>query len=192
MELRSQTNAGSTETTVQQYLVGPDQMLVEVLGGAFDFSASHGHSHWQNFALYEIWSVMPNGELNRLMADADKVGFCLLDLKPASGVWLTLNVRTDFDIAESPEYTSCENDRQGISVGWIDTYEAHLAGQVLDIEALNDGVYALRSTIDPAGVFKEADSENNAAMVYFLLHDDEVCVIGEEFSLLDRCDLPSR
>ncbi len=125
------------------------------------------------------------------MVAEDKVGFCLLDLDTVSGVWLTKNVRYELDILEDPEYTGCGDARQGISVGWVDTYESHLPGQALNIEGLNNGVYALRSTLDPVGVFHEADPENNSAVVYFLLHNDEICVMEEVFSLHNLCALPS-
>lgn len=192
MELRSQTDQSSGDFSVQQYLFGQDQMMVVDLEGAFTYSQSHGHTHWENFALYEIWTVTPAGELDQVMVAEDKVGFCLLDLDTVSGVWLSKNVRYELDILENPEYTGCGNTRQGISAGWVDTYESHLAGQALDIEGLNNGVYALRSTLDPVSVFHEADSENNSAVIYFVLHDNEICVMGEEFSLLNLCDLPSR
>jgi hypothetical protein len=192
MELRSETDQSSGDHIVRQYLFGPDQLVVDELEGKFEFSQAHGHTHWQKFALYEIWTISPSGTLDRLLVSEDKVGFCLLDLETVNGVWLAQNVRNELNTQESAVYTNCDTIRQGISVGWLDTYKSHLAGQALDIDDLDDGVYALRSTLDPDGVFNETESGNNSALVYFLLHDDEVCVIGEEFSLFDLCDLPSR
>jgi len=46
-----------------------------------------------------------------------------------------------------------------------------------------DGVYALRSTVDPANQLREADDTNNAATVYFELKGNRARVIESDDAL---------
>ncbi|MGB7875250.1 MAG: lysyl oxidase family protein, partial [Anaerolineales bacterium] len=79
--------------------------------------------------------------------------------------------------ASYQSYTACDQNSQGISVGWIDTYRHHLEGQCIDITFLPDGVYALRSVVDPDKKLWERNYENNDAILYFELAGKSVNVI---------------
>jgi hypothetical protein len=68
---------------------------------------------------------------------------------------------------------------QGISTGWIDIYEFDLAGQVVDISTVPDGVYALRSIADPEDQLRELDDANNAAMVFIHISGAQVRIIQD-------------
>lgn len=190
LEMRGEFFPQSSRIRVWQHLIGSEDRVVKELDGAFYYSSEHNHYHWPNFARYEIWTVETNGTLSRQMVSRDKVGFCIFETEIVSQKWLEENVERELDIPSSPEYTQCGINRQGISVGWVDVYEYDLAGQTLNIEDLDDNVYALRSTVDPEGVLNEIDPDNNTAVIYFYLGGDEVHVIGEEFSLLDVFNLP--
>lgn len=58
----------------------------------------------------------------------------------------------------------------GISPGWGDTYGSSLSGQELNIEAVPDGEFALRSVADPDNNLAESDE----AIVYLEIEADQV------------------
>ena len=60
-------------------------------------------------------------------------------------------------------YISCNQDRQGISVGGYDTYGYSYEGQYIDLPVdLSPGKYELKVTIDPEGQYKELTTSNNS------------------------------
>jgi hypothetical protein len=190
LELRGEYDEDSQELTVRQHLAGSDETTSEPLEGTFIYQPEHNHYHWQNFAQYELWAVETTGRLSRVILSEDKVGFCLNDDRRVADEWLEENVTEDLEIPDSNEYIDCYIDRQGISVGWVDVYEYDLPGQALVINQIRDGVYALRSVADPDGVLIEHNRANNAAVLYFLIQDNDLLIIGEEFSIFDLCAGP--
>ena len=100
-----------------------------------------------------------------MQAGRSKVSFCVRD---------TDRVR---DAAETPAdavYTTCEQDIQGLSVGWGDTYRFGIADQWIDIgdKPLPDGRYMLRSVADPRDLLDEGGNESeasNAAQTCFIV-----------------------
>lgn len=62
-------------------------------------------------------------------------------------------------------YSSCGRDLQGMSVGWGDTYGAHLAGQELDFSGNADGIYQLKIEIDPKKLLIESNKNDNTSCV---------------------------
>ncbi|HVI00932.1 MAG TPA: lysyl oxidase family protein [Enhygromyxa sp.] len=101
----------------------------------FTFSPCHEHHHFDNYARYTLLA----GE--EQVAAGHKQAFCLVDWEPYS--WP--------DAGESPFYT-CFN--QGLSLGWSDTYGAHLDCQWIDVTDLAPGEYTLRMEVNlpPEGV----------------------------------------
>lgn len=193
MELRGVLDEESRKIIVSQDLYGPDSEVIERRVSSFHFNPVHGHWHWEDFGHYEIWSTGPWGELVEVVARSDKVGFCMLDTSPITREWLDFLSITDFQVAERARYGECGWRLQGISVGWMDTYDADVPGQEIDVSTLPDGLYALRSTVDPQGLLFESDKENNSAMVYFQLEGDQLQVIDGDLQkrILRRCRVPS-
>jgi hypothetical protein len=120
--------------------------------------------------MFEIWSYdAADGRLDELKVTTGKATFCALDealADPASPD----NV--------PPQFLSCAEGRQGISAGWTDTYLAEIEGQELDIEALPNGRYALRTTIDPANRIQEIDDANNTSTVYVRIEGELLEVLA--------------
>jgi hypothetical protein len=58
-------------------------------------------------------------------------------------------------------YATCGNVIQGMSVGWGDTYGAHLSGQEIDFTDNADGIYQLKIEIDPNKVIVESNNNDN-------------------------------
>ena len=70
-------------------------------------------------------------------------------------------------------------------MGWIDIYRQYLAGQKIDITSLPNGIYALRSTVNPENNLMETTRENNTAILYIEIEDDRVKVIEPSDILSD-------
>jgi len=126
--------------------------------GTFQFDHRHGHLHLAGFARYELWSV-GEGQLTELVAQNEKVGFCLMD-----------NIVVDEGMAGEPVYPiDCEAEVQGISPGYGDVYVAQLYEQDIVISGLPDGRYALVNVANPERDILEADYENNVQTVYLTI-----------------------
>jgi len=114
---------------------------------------SHGHAHFNSFAKTQILDADDN-----VVAESRKYGFCLLDLQ-----------------CPNPHY-SCSF--QGITAGCSDVYAKGLPCQYVDItdDNLPDGVYKLRTTLDPDNVLSESNDVNNTVDVPFTIGDTpQIC-----------------
>jgi hypothetical protein len=147
--------------------------------GEFVFHREHDHWHWDDFALYEVWTVSVDGELLDLVSSSGKVGYCLRDDDP-----LPEDPSGNQLYAARAVYLGCGWRRQGISVGWMDTYARHTPGQFVDISGAPDGLYALRSTVDPDNRLLELDEANNSAVLFFTLQRNKLEVIGDSIKPL--------
>jgi len=165
-------DADKVSVTQHMYMMDSDSFK-EHKAGLFIFHPGHEHWHIENFALYEVWSLTPQATLDEVIAFTEKVSYCLRD-----------DSRSDLeDIAPGPRYVTCDRQLQGISSGWFDTYEFDTPGQIVDITEVPDGVYALRSTVDPANQLVEMDDTNNATAVYFVLADNQLQVLDRAGAL---------
>lgn len=170
IELSGTSNPDTGKVTVDQTIFTENGSEHEVTVGEFFFHTEHNHWHFGRFSRYEIWSLGSDGELESIVAFSDKISYCLRD-----------DSRADIPNAASRQtYSACDQNIQGISVGWIDTYRHHLDGQSIDITALPDGVYALRSVVDPDKKLWDRDYENNAAVIYIELEGNRVTVIDSK------------
>jgi hypothetical protein len=175
LEVLGELNPRTNRITVTQFANTLRGDIEEHTAGEFVFHPDHDHFHLENFALYEVRSLAANGDLNGGVAFTDKISYCLRD-----------NTRSDLrEAAPGPVYTVCDQNTQGMSVGWIDTYDFQTPGQIVAIGHVPDGVYALRSTVDPADQLWEADEANNSAFIYFELADRRVQAL-QRSDALDR------
>jgi len=152
---------------VIQRLYDTEGGYAEQAVGQFVFHPEHSHWHLDGFSLYELWSVNPDGTLDQVLATSGKVSFCLRDIRRSH----------EPVVAANAAFTSCGARRQGISAGWIDTYQYYLPGQTIDITGLPDGRYALMSTADPFNLLRESEEGNNFALVYLNLEGGRVQVL---------------
>lgn len=125
--------------------------------GSFTYHAGHNHIHFDDYATYSLQPVNAPGGSERL---GTKTTFCVMDTNKINGA-----------LPGAPSgavYSTCGNQIQGISVGWGDTYGAHLAGQEIDFTDNADGVYRLRIELDPKKLIVESNENDNVSCV--LLH----------------------
>ena len=182
LELRGRHDPQNKTVEVTQYLYGFDQVLVKGDVGEFDYHPEHEHWHWEDFSIYKIWTVEPDGDLGKVVVSSGKVGFCLLDTSPMDDEQLQERSHPMLETAQRRRYGQCSWRRQGITPGWLDTYFFYTPGQAMDVSDLSNGIYALRSMVDPDGLIYESNKNNNSALVYFTLYGDRFHVIGEGLS----------
>jgi hypothetical protein len=140
--------------------------------GWMQYHPSHGHIHIDDWGLYTLrlkdpsitdtlqWPVVNSGI---------KVSFCLIDLTTCSGslgdcIDASGNIlaNTNFQNYGLGGGYSCNNIKQGISVGKVDIYHQGLDESFVKIpyEACN-GTYFVMTQIDPDNHFLEMNENNN-------------------------------
>ena len=124
----------------------------DLLAGTFVWHPEHNHFHFQEYALYTLRPINRPGSSQR---QSYKTSFCVMD---------TTKVDTRLRGApKEPVYSTCNAVVQGMSVGWGDTYGAHLAGQAIDLTGNSDGLDQLTVAFDPSNRIREiSDSDNTA------------------------------
>lgn len=163
IEVRGRPALQSGRYRVSQRLYGSDgQVLVEPVVEQIVYHSDHAHWHLASFASYEVWRATFDGRLIMPVEVRGKISYCLFDDDPGAA-------------AAERGYETCEPELQGISSGWTDTYASDLADQWVDLTGLKDGVYVLRSVVNPRGVLRERTRENNDLLFSFRLE-------GLEFS----------
>jgi hypothetical protein len=106
--------------------------------GDFVWHPAHNHFHLENYMTYDLLKVEGNG-LVPLNRSTSKTSFCVMDYMPHGST------------TAPAVYTTCNNQVQGMSVGWADKYGYWLAGQEIDVTGLQNGTYLLRLTVNPQG-----------------------------------------
>ena len=167
------SGTGITEAYQRVYtddVSGAWSILDTIHAGTFECHASHGHWHFEGFALYELRSAASDGTIgDQVVASSEKISFCMMD---------TTRVSSSIQHSSNKTYSTCTRDEaQGISVGWADTYSWRLAGQSLDITNVPNGVYWLVSTADPEGRLLETDDGNNRGAVQVSIKGNKATVL---------------
>lgn len=162
LELIGVRNRTTNQVQVSQRVYAADpEIFDEYEVGEFIFDDEHNHWHFERFALYEVWSVDESGSLDTLVSSGEKVSWCVIDEALAE---------TDLPeemVSTRSNYSHCEGEVQGLSVGWVDIYESYLPRQWVEIAPLEDGLYVLVSTVNPDHLLYEEDVHNNSGLVYF-------------------------
>jgi hypothetical protein len=162
LELLGARNRTGDHIQVSQRVYAADpEIFNEYEVGEFIFDDEHNHWHFERFALYEVWSVDVRGALESLVSSGEKVSWCVIDEAP-------LETTSPGETVPAPRgYFHCEGEVQGLSVGWVDIYESYLPRQWVEIAPLQDGRYALVSTVNPDHLLYEAGLQNNTGLVFF-------------------------
>lgn len=114
----------------------------------FEFSACHGHYHFEGFADYRLLDAQ-----GRVVLRGHKQAYCMED---------SFQARLGPQVACTARST-CES--QGIQHGWADVYGNDLDCQWIDITGLPPGTYQLAVSLNPARVFEEVSFDNNTTVV---------------------------
>ncbi len=129
----------------------------------WEYDQCHEHFHFEAYAEYKLTDN--TGEQIRDLGH--KNGFSVQDLG-------------DYDLSERPCNRRYSSGNQGISSGCVDIYGPTLECQWVDITALPNGQYTLKVDTNPEGLIQETRTDNNPALVEFVLNDDDVYVSNFE------------
>lgn len=147
-----EVETGSGKQRVYQRIRLSDGSSVLNYAGSFTYHAEHDHIHFDDYAVYTLQPVNAPGGSERTGV---KTTFCVMDTTP---------VNTSLPGAPpQAAYTTCNKVLQGMSVGWGDTYGAHLAGQEVDFTDNADGIYQLKIEVDPKKLIVEANDNDNVS-----------------------------
>lgn len=184
LELIGFPNQAGDQINVSQRVFATDSdVFDEIEVGEFIFHEQHDHWHLEHFAVYEVWSIDEWGAPESVVSSGGKVSYCVMDVS------LSETDLPEGIVLPYKTYTHCEENRQGLSVGWIDTYKYFYPGQVVEVTGLEDGLYALVSTVDPNHLLHEGNIHNNSAVVYFEIRElslkpvDYLLITKENFPL---------
>ncbi len=173
LEVLGKSDLEKNITKASQRILKTDGTFEERQLGEFVFHPGHEHWHIENYSLFEFWSVKEEGQRDKLLATTNKMSFCLWDEEA-----FDLNLG---NAAQSQKYVSCNNEIQGVSVGWSDTYQASVEGQQLDISLVTDGSYLLRFVINPDRKILEADYSNNEVLLPIKIKGDNLITNAVSF-----------
>ena len=132
--------------------------------GQFVYHPSHNHTHFEGWALYRLREILPDDGVGEIVGTSKKTSFCLLD-----------SFHYDAELPNSPAnpvYAVCDNQAQGISVGYEDVYDKSIPGQWIEVTNLPQGEYWLESVVDPDVNVLEKDETNNVSRIKVLIEHE--------------------
>ena len=150
---------------VQQRVYNSDGTFADYDAGTFQWHIAHAHIHFDDYALYTLQALNAPGGSTRT---ASKTTFCIID---------TTKISRGATAPKHPVYTTC-GQRQGMSVGWGDTYTSNLAGQEMNIDGLPDGDYRLTIEADWKNHIIESNDGDNLSSVDIRIAGNAVTVLG--------------
>lgn len=169
LELRGNPESGELVQRVDDGAGGVVDL--PLADAAFVYHANHDHWHLADFARYEL-RERGSGQRQAFKARRAKTSFCVMDTERIQ------------DLPGGPAsrvFTTCQQDVQGVSVGWADTYRFSIPDQwiVIGAKPLVDGRYALRSVADPGDILDEGetareDEASNGAKVCFAVRGGKI------------------
>jgi hypothetical protein len=179
LELEGALNSVTQQTSVVQhiYLPGGGRFTRKV--GEFIFHPTHDHWHFEDYSIYELWTLTLDGALGAMLRSSDKISYCLIDTD-------VVDVAIE-GFTPHKRYQGCGQALQGQSIGWGDTYKSHLDGQSIPLTGVADGFYALKSTANPKQILVESNYYNNSALIFLELRGDQVMVIYLADYIALRC-----
>lgn len=151
---------GDMERDVFQRIHMEDGTYRDALAGTFEWHESHLHYHFTDFMEYDLRQEGA-GDGEAQSGVLIKSTFCVRDV---SRIMMDLPNQK-----EDAEHTECWRARQGISVGWGDTYYYNYPDQSINVSDLPSGTYVLTLTVNPTDRLIEKNYANNVSKVRFTL-----------------------
>jgi hypothetical protein len=201
----------------QAFVPGSCDMTQEVISSAGTvtdrnagpcvFHPQHGHFHYQNFALYQLYGVNASGQPNaQPVAASHKVGFCTIDVddwafgqgggaqRPRTYSFPACNIPNAYSTqlaSSSPYFPSGVPEYMGISPGWGDVYTWDLPAQYIDISNnVPDGVYEVVSRVNFDGGILMSDTSQQTGVTCVRIAGSTVQTVREFPSQSNTAPLP--
>lgn len=181
-------NADLSTSPIFQKVTYADGTSIERPAGTFEYHKTHMHYHYTGFATLELYRVTDRrrGTLERA-GDGRKSGFCLGDVKVAE--WhRPMTEKPDSAQSDCASLSGAggitgiaapTGGWMGISSGWTDVYSADAPGNYVEFGSNPDGLYVVRSIVDPGNNVLEVSDADNVG--YALIR-----VTGEDVTLIER------
>jgi len=154
------------ERTVFQRIYRTDGAFRDRPAGTFLWHQKHLHYHFSDFAEYSLEPEMDTLSANQNQL-RKKTTFCIRDV---SKVDIGIPINTE------GKYLVCGKEKQGVSVGWGDTYFHTYPDQNLDITDIESGTYKLVISVNPKNRFEEITKENNISSVTIEIDKENLAV----------------
>ena len=154
-------STGGSQRNVNQRIISQDGSSQNKLVGVFDWHVTHAHYHYGDFADYVFGSVRLLSTDKAPLAIRQKTTFCLRDNE--------LSMPELDGAPKTKTFVICNQNRQGVSVGWTDIYDYTLPDQYIDVHNMPAGIYSLSFFLDPNQRFVEERKDNNISTVFFEL-----------------------
>lgn len=90
--------------------------------GEFVFHPTHEHWQFEDFTIYELWSLTPTASLDAVAASSSKLSYCIIDtniIEPENK-----------NFTPRRHYYDCGRSLQGLSAGWGDEYKSSWMGSL--------------------------------------------------------------
>ena len=158
LEIRGGALLSSTQREVDQRIYRSDGSFRDRPAGTNTFHSSHGHIHFDDWAIYRLRAIGSDGSVGAVLAAGEKRSFCLFDLTVY-----------DFSVGLPANYFTCDGQVQGITPGYADVYDRELPDQWIDIRGVPDGRYWLEAEVDPEDKILEEDEANNVARIQIVI-----------------------
>jgi len=149
-------NNKSKKQKVYQRVYYSNGTYYDNLAGDFIWHKQHNHFHFEEYARY---TLLPAGAPTTSRRTSSKTTFCVMDTDRITST-------------QAPVYTTCGSAKQGMSVGWGDTYKSFLSGQSIYVGGLPSGTYQLIIEIDPQRRLLETNETDNSSCVLLDLYLD--------------------
>lgn len=161
---KTEFKSGETYQEVYQSIAGENGIYRNKVVGNFSWHIPHKHYHYSDFADYVFSFVKPASDTqvpNAPKTIRQKTTFCIRDNEPFSP---TVN-----GAPQKAIFPTCGQDRQGLSIGWVDIYKNTLPDQYIDINDMPAGTYSLSFFLDPNQRFIEEHKDNNISTIFIEL-----------------------
>jgi hypothetical protein len=171
------------------------------------FHPQHGHFHYQNYAIYQLFGVSASGQPSaQPVAASHKVGFCTIDVddynfglaggaqRPRTYSFPACNIPNAYSTqlpTSSPYFPSGLPEYMGISPGWGDVYTWDLPAQYIDISNnVPDGVYEVVSRANFDNGILTSDTSQQTGVTCVRITASDVRTIREFHSQSNSAPLP--
>jgi hypothetical protein len=196
--------AGSCE--MNQEVISSDATAFDRPAGPCEFHKQHGHFHYKNMAVYQLYGVGEGGMPAKTpISTSHKVGFCTIDVddytfglaakhqRPRTYSFPTCNIPNAYSTelpTSSPYVPSGLPEYMGISPGWGDVYTWDLPAQYIDISNVPDGVYEVVSRSNPDGALLTSSRSRETGITCVRITGTAVETLKTFPSQSDKARLP--
>jgi hypothetical protein len=176
VEIDFSTPAGQTPATVPvlQRIYRSDGTSYTRSAGDVVFHPVHQHYHYEHYTQSNAFVIDADGNpIGAPMATGQKNGFCLADTDVAArqGQQYVAPMVYTAPNCLSPRSSDGTTDQyiEGEGTGNGDTYEADLPDQFLDASHITDGIFIVRTVVDPDHKLLESNPHDNCTQRYVQL-----------------------